>query len=213
VPFAKTIRSALALSLPRTLRAALALQSRKLRIFVYPAMHCFIGRGSVVEGDGRLLLGRTWENSRYLPSEFKLNPGARLRVDGRFLIYTGCMVAVQKGATLTLGSGFINTNATIDVFRGLTIGHDVAISSGVTIRDSDNHAIDGEGPVAAPISIGDHVWIGVNATILKGVSIGPGAVVAAGAVVTRPVPAAALVGGVPAKVIREDVSWILQPEG
>jgi maltose O-acetyltransferase len=54
-----------------------------------------------------------------------------------------------------------------------------------------------------PISIGHHAWIGIRATILGGVTIGEGAVVMAGAVVTRDVPPYAVVGGVPAKVIRE----------
>jgi acetyltransferase-like isoleucine patch superfamily enzyme len=54
---------------------------------------------------------------------------------------------------------------------------------------------------------GNHVWIGMRAMILKGVTIGDGAVVAAGAVVTRDVPARALVGGVPARVLRNDVEW------
>lgn len=55
----------------------------------------------------------------------------------------------------------------------------------------------------APIHIGKNVWIGSNATILAGVSIGDGAIVAAGAVVTKNVPPNTIVGGVPAKVIKE----------
>lgn len=58
-----------------------------------------------------------------------------------------------------------------------------------------------------PIRIGDHVWIGLRATILKGVSIGDGAVVGAGSMVIRDVPSGALVAGVPARVIRESVTW------
>ncbi|MDE7203257.1 MAG: hypothetical protein K2O91_15450, partial [Lachnospiraceae bacterium] len=55
----------------------------------------------------------------------------------------------------------------------------------------------------APIKIGAHVWIGSNATVLPGVTIGDYAVVAAGAVVTRDVPAMTVVGGVPAKVLKK----------
>jgi acetyltransferase-like isoleucine patch superfamily enzyme len=75
------------------------------------------------------------------------------------------------------------------------------------IRDSDNHLLDGRDRRSAPIRIGDHVWIGLRATILKGVTIGDGAVVAAGALVIHDVPPGALVGGVPARVIRENVTW------
>lgn len=55
----------------------------------------------------------------------------------------------------------------------------------------------------APIVIGDKVWIGANATVLPGVTIGKGAIVAAGAVVHRDVPPFTVVGGVPARILRE----------
>lgn len=60
---------------------------------------------------------------------------------------------------------------------------------------------------SAPIVIGNHVWIGLNVTILKGVTIGDGCMVAAGAVVTKSFPPNYLIGGVPAKIIKEDILW------
>ena len=54
----------------------------------------------------------------------------------------------------------------------------------------------------APIRVGNDVWIGANATVLPGVTVGDGAVIAAGAVVTRDVPPMTVVGGVPAKIIK-----------
>jgi len=62
--------------------------------------------------------------------------------------------------------------------------------------------------LAAPINIGNHVLVGNRAIIMKGVTIGDGAIIAAGAVVTKDVPPNCLAGGVPAKVIRENVAWI-----
>jgi acetyltransferase-like isoleucine patch superfamily enzyme len=62
-------------------------------------------------------------------------------------------------------------------------------------------------PHTAPIVIGDHVWIGTNSLVLKGVTVGDGAVVAAGSVVTRDVPASTLVAGVPAKPVRTIEHW------
>lgn len=133
--------------------------------------------------------------------------GATLNAD-RFWVYAGSTVTVQDGATLTLGTGYVNCKCNIQCFDSITIGEDVCISEGVTIRDSDNHYIFRDGyKMSAPIYIGNHVWIGINATVLKGVTIGDGAVVAAGAVVTRDVPANTLVGGVPAKIIRKNVIW------
>lgn len=58
-----------------------------------------------------------------------------------------------------------------------------------------------------PVEIGNNVWIGVGATILKGVTIGDGAIIAAGSVVTKDIPARCLAAGVPAKVIKTDVEW------
>lgn len=191
----------------KTLVINVRLKSTGLRIRVFPKMHCSVSGDAVFEGDGRLYLGERWERSSYMPSEFMLYPGASLRVDGNFAIYTGCSIAVNPGARLTLGSGYINNQSRIDCFKEISIGHDVILSSGVTIRDSDNHTVNGNKRHTVPIRIGDHVWIGLNVTILKGVAIGDGAIVAAGAVVTRDVPANTLVAGVPARIVKRGVVW------
>ena len=82
------------------------------------------------------------------------------------------------------------------------------ISEDVIIRDSDNHCIKKTGyQKTKPIYIGNHVWIGLRATVLKGVTIGDGAIVAAGAVVNKDVPPKTLVGGVPARIISKNVEW------
>jgi acetyltransferase-like isoleucine patch superfamily enzyme len=131
---------------------------------------------------------------------------SELNVDD-FRVMSGSTIHVHKGAKLTIGSGYANYNVEIYCFKDIQIGYGVALSHHVTIRDSDNHQLSGQKEVSLPIKIGDHVWIGMNSIILKGVSIGDGAVVAAGTVVTHDVPAHALVAGVPAKVIRTDVKW------
>ncbi|MDL1911672.1 acyltransferase [Chloroflexi bacterium CFX6] len=164
-------------------------------------------RSSSVTGNGFLRLGRKWNGLRYLPSEIKLSNGAQLIVNGEFSLYTGFHVTINENATLVLGTGYINNHVTIDCFNRIFFGNNVAISKGVTFRDSDNHSIDRKTPISAPIVVEDNVWIGLNATILKGVHIGHGSVIAAGAVVTRDVPENSLVGGVPAKVIKKDITW------
>lgn len=108
---------------------------------------------------------------------------------------------------MTVGSGYMNVRGIIDCFESISIGHDVAIGPDVVIRDSDNHSLNGQTRVTAPVTIADHVWIGQRAMILKGVTIGTDAVVAAGSVVTKDVPPNTLVAGVPARVIREDIGW------
>ena len=137
-----------------------------------------------------------------------LGENARLICEGSFDFYSGARIYVNRGATLQLGGGYVNHDLRLSCFDSITIGKGVVISENVTIRDSDDHTFVGsDKPMTQPVVIGDHVWIGMNVTILKGVTIGNGAVIAAGAVVTRDVPAHALAGGVPARVIKTEVSW------
>jgi maltose O-acetyltransferase len=92
----------------------------------------------------------------------------------------------------------------VDARGGITIGRNVVIASHTLLITADH---DPDDPTfagrLAPIEIGDRAWLGSRVTVLKGVTIGEGAVVAAGAVVADDVPAWAVVGGVPARVIGE----------
>lgn len=113
----------------------------------------------------------------------------------------------DAGAVIQIGAGsFINHRSEIVAHERVTIGRDCLLAWDVQVLDSDSHSVD-DGTVTAPVQIGDRVWIGCRATVLKGVTIGDGAVIAAGAVVSRDVPPRALVAGNPARVVREDVTW------
>lgn len=201
------VHIALSASIVRTLWLLLRTRRLRPRIWVYPNLHFSVGMGAVVTGRGILHLGRRWEGRRYLQSEFVMASDTRLEVEGDFSIHTGCSVAVNEGAFLRLGSGYFNNRVSVECFQRVEIGDGVAIAKGVTIRDSDVHAIDGNPAVSAPVVIGNHVWIGTNAIVLKGVRVGDGAVIAAGAVVTSHVPPRTLVGGVPARVLKTGILW------
>lgn len=153
-------------------------------------------------------LGMTWELTGYSPSTVKIDEGGQFKINGKFVFHTGIFISVNKNAVLEIGSGYTNNNVEIICFKSIKIGENVAISKNVIIRDSDNHIINGDVlGMTQPIEIGNNVWIGIGALILKGVKIGDGSIIAAGAVVNKDVPPNTLVGGVPAKVIKENVKW------
>ena len=110
------------------------------------------------------------------------------------------------GKNIHLGKNvFINAGCKFQDHGGIYIGDNVLIGHNVvlaTLNHEENPKNRGN-LIAAPIKIGNDVWIGSNATILSGVTIDDGAIVAAGAVVTKDVAENTVVGGVPAKYIRD----------
>ncbi|SCK18634.1 Acetyltransferase (isoleucine patch superfamily) [Streptomyces sp. WMMB 714] len=113
----------------------------------------------------------------------------------------------DHGINIRLGRNvFVNQNCRFNDIGGIDIGDDVMIGPGVSLLTS-GHPLDPvqrrTGITSAPIRIGRNVWIGASALIMQGVTVEADAVVAAGAVVTRDVPARTLVAGVPATVIKK----------
>lgn len=112
------------------------------------------------------------------------------------------------GREIAIGEGcFINHRVFLDNAAPITIGKNVSFGPEVVVITGSHVLGDGERragrPLAAPVEINDGAWIGARATILPGVTIGSGALVAAGALVNRDVTADTLVAGVPAEVVRE----------
>lgn len=124
-------------------------------------------------------------------------------VDRYSKVNMGVYLLWPKGLKIGTHS-HVNQGCLLDCRGGLTVGNSVSISHRVTImtgsHDLRSTTFDYK---SAPVVIGNHAWIGVNATILGGVTIGEGGVVAAGAVVTRDVPPYAVVAGIPARVIAQ----------
>jgi acetyltransferase-like isoleucine patch superfamily enzyme len=151
-------------------------------------------------------------------SSCRIKTGCRIDVD-RDTMIPGSLVFDRENATISIGKrAFIN--GSIIAAEKIEIGDDVMISWGVTVVDHNSHSIsfsqraddvnnwrigkkDWTHVKIAPVIICNKVWIGFNALILKGVTIGEGAVVGAGAVVTKDVPSWTIVGGNPACIIRE----------
>ena len=132
---------------------------------------------------GRLMGKKVDESFRLFPP-FYTDFGKNIAVGRDVFINSGCHFQDQGGITIGDGS-LIGHNVVL-----ATINHDLS-----PLNNRENHY--------APIVIEDHVWIGSNATILPGVTIGRWAVVGAGAVVTKDVEEFTVVGSVPAKEIRK----------
>jgi hypothetical protein len=153
--------------------------------FVQPAL--LSGRGRIVFGRG-VVLGTTrspgyWGGYCYLEAR---HPSALIRLgDG---VWTNNNLAIVCNASQVV------------------IGNDVLLGWAVEISDCDFHPIDPrlrkeESAPSEPVVIRDRVWIGARVTVLKGVEIGENSIVAAGAVVSRSIPANVIAAGVPARVV------------
>jgi acetyltransferase-like isoleucine patch superfamily enzyme len=161
---------------------------------------------------------------------WKLRLRGRLRLDGLAFIGPGCRLEVGKDAVLELGrwswighgckirchEGRVSVGAksvmgqecTISAYQNVSIGRECVIADRVMLIDFDHGTVEHERPIRLQgiykrdVHVGHNVWIGYGACILRGVTVGDNAIVGTNAVVTRDVPENAVVGGVPARVLR-----------
>jgi acetyltransferase-like isoleucine patch superfamily enzyme len=160
----------------------------------------------------------------------KLRFRNKLRLDGLAFVGPGVTIQVGKGAHVELGrwswvghgcklrchEGEITIGAksvmgqecTISAYRRVSIGRECVIADRVMMIDFDHGMAEVDRPIRLQgiykrdVRVGNNVWIGYGACILRGVTVGDNAVIGTGAVVTKDVPANAIVGGVPARLIR-----------
>jgi len=181
---------------------------KNARIIIYGHGILNFSKNSILEVNQTLFLNRFWVPKSKAETIIQIGKNAKMIVDGSFSIWYGGNILVFDNATLQIGSGYCNINCLIRCKERICIGHGVMIAHNVTIMDSDFHEINRAGYIMTrPVVIEDHVWIGKGATILKGVTIGTGSIIAAESVVTHNVPAHSLVAGNPAKIIKSDISW------
>lgn len=152
----------------------------------------------------------------------RLGRGAKL--NGAQLVRVGNEVTIGEQAwlnakddrgdglsTLSIGDGtYIGRLVHINAWQSVTIGCNVLIADRVFISDADHNFADTKIPIRlqgdsfrGAVLLQDGCWIGIGAVILPGVTIGRNAIVAANAVVTKDVPACSVVGGIPAKIIKQ----------
>ncbi len=162
---------------------------------------CELGAGVILnglpyirrKGSGRILLG----------------DGVNVNASrwGNWLGTPGAMIlSVEDGAVLEFKAGSGVSSSQIIANIGIEIGEGSMIGAGCLLCDSDMHEVplgSGKATAKAPIRIGRNVFVGARCIILKGVNIGDGAVVGAGSVVSRDIPAGATAVGNPAVVVRK----------
>jgi acetyltransferase-like isoleucine patch superfamily enzyme len=160
----------------------------------------------------------------------KLVLGRRLALDGLAFVGPGVVLEVRHGARIELGrwswlghgtkirchEGAVSIGAktvmgqecTISAFQNVSIGRECVIADRVMLIDFDHGMVEVERPIRLQgiykrdVRVGNNVWIGYGACILRGVTVGDNAVIGTSSVVTHDVPANAVVGGVPARLIR-----------
>jgi acetyltransferase-like isoleucine patch superfamily enzyme len=160
----------------------------------------------------------------------KLWLGSRLKLDGIAFVGPRVVLQVGKGARIELGrwswvghgtkirchEGLVSIGAktvmgqecTISAFQHVKIGRECVIADRVMFIDFDHGVVEVERPIRLQgiykrdVNVGNNVWIGYGACILRGVTVGDNAIIGTNAVVTKDVPANAVVAGLPARVIR-----------
>jgi acetyltransferase-like isoleucine patch superfamily enzyme len=149
----------------------------------------------------------------------RLHAGCSLQI-GEGSIVESSLVSDRDGACIVIGRNTFIGNSLLACAGRIEIGDDVLISWGCNIVDHNSHSIgwrqrkqdvrdwyqglkDWTHVEVKPVKIGSKSWVGLNVTILKGVEIGEGAVVGAGSVVVKSIPAWTIVAGNPARIIKE----------
>ena len=150
---------------------------------------------------------RAWSSKVYWSVRMDTPPYRRFWLGKKSVIESYCCINNAVG-DVTIGD-YTRIGIHCTVIGPVCIGSHVNLAQGITVTalnhnfEDTSMRIDEQGISTKPVIISDDVWIGANAVILPGVTIGRHSVVAAGAVVTKDVPDNSLVAGIPAKVIRQ----------
>ena len=165
-----------------------------------------------------LIYGSSPVKGMRVPTCLKMDEGTCLEIHdgpitryglGPYNLRYGAYIEIVNRGRLVIGQGAANVGLTIMCAKEITIGNGVRIGRNVSIRDwnGPHVIINDHYQNHAPVHIGDHVWLCTGCTIMPGVTIGEGSVIAANATVTKDVPPRSFVGGSPAKIIKENIEW------
>ena len=169
-----------------------------------------VDTSATLQVNGELVLNNNLPVGSNQECIIRLYKNSEMIVMDTFYINYGTTIQVFEGGKLTLHSGSFNSNTIVGVGMHMQIGRNFLGGRNVVLYDSDFHDIwihDIKRQKEAAVRIGNDVWIGANAMVLKGVTIGDGAIVGAGSVVTHDIFPNCMVAGNPATVLKHDVRW------
>jgi acetyltransferase-like isoleucine patch superfamily enzyme len=150
--------------------------------------------------------------------QLQIAPGARLRLGPFVWLGDGTKIRCHQGEVVIGAKSVLGQECTISAYRHVRIGEQCVIADRAMFIDFDHGMVEVERPIRVQgiymrdVNVGSNVWIGYGACVLRGAQVGDNSVLGTYAVVTRDVPANAVAGGVPAKVIRmrdrpRELSW------
>jgi acetyltransferase-like isoleucine patch superfamily enzyme len=191
------------LTLLRFMRANRLLGPRYLRSYWRMFRHRVIHRrayGRRIHTDGLCFIGRD--------VKIEIGPLAHVYLDRWSWVGDGTKLRAHGGFVRIGSKSVLGGEITFSAYEEISIGRECVIADRVMFIDFDHVITDSETPIrnqgltTSPVRVGNNVWIGYGAAILRGVTVGDGAVIGTNAVVTKDVPPGAIVGGVPARVLR-----------
>ncbi len=158
--------------------------------------------------DGSLEIGLNRVKGSKTETLIRLHKNASWEVKDYCGLSYGTTLEVNEDASLESGFFTSNSHSVIVVNKEMNFGNDVMLGRNVVIYDSDFHSLNDKESINEPVVIGDHVWIATNSTVLKGVHIGNGSVIAAGTILSEDVPERVLAGsGGNQRIISKDITW------
>ena len=140
--------------------------------------------------------------------KFEIGKDARVELGRWSWLGDGCKVRAHEGVISIGARSVLGQECTLSCYQRITIGRECIIADRTMMIDFDHGTVDVERPIREQgiykrdVTVGHNVWIGYGACILRGVTVGDNAVIGTSAVVTHDVPDDAVVGGVPARIIR-----------
>ena len=138
----------------------------------------------------------------------QIGPGARVELGRWSWLGHGTKIRCHEGVVSIGAKTVMGQECTISAYQHVSIGRECVIADRVMLIDFDHGVVEADRPIRLQgiykrdVRVGNNVWIGYGACILRGVTVGDNAIIGTNAVVTKDVPANAVVAGVPAKVIR-----------